>query len=147
MFVYSLTVQDGLHESALHSGLAITPFALTFLIGTFVTPRLFARYGRTVFLVGGVVQSLAMASLAAVLVSEWPHVSLLDLEPSLAVAGFVDAFIFVSAFRRGWPPRKDPGRTLCLNTPHSRSEYKTPSHPAGHHEPPRYQLALARRSL
>jgi EmrB/QacA subfamily drug resistance transporter len=99
MFVYSLTIQDGLHESALHSGLAISPFAFTFLIGTFVVPRLFARYGRMVFLVSGIVQSLAMASLAGVFVSEWPHVRLLDLQPSLAVAGFVGAGIFVSAFR------------------------------------------------
>jgi MFS family permease len=99
MFVYSLTVQDGLHESALHSGLAITPFAVTFLIGTLIVPRLYAHYGRAVFLVGGVVQSLALASLAGVAVSQWPHVNLLDFQPSLAVAGFSGAFIFVSAFR------------------------------------------------
>jgi len=40
-----------------------------------------------------------MASLAGVFVSEWPHVALLDLQPSLAVAGFVGTGIFVSAFR------------------------------------------------
>jgi MFS family permease len=99
MFVFSLAVQDGLHESALHAGLAITPLAVTFLIGSLFVPRLIARYGRTVLLVGGVVQCLALASLAAVVVSEWPNVNLLDLAPSLAVAGFGGAGIFVSAFR------------------------------------------------
>jgi MFS family permease len=99
MFVFSLAVQEGLHESAVHSGLAVTPLLVTFLIGTMIAPRLYTRYGRSVFLVGGVVQSLALASLAAIVVSDWPHVSLLDLAPSLAVAGFGGAFIFVSAFR------------------------------------------------
>jgi hypothetical protein len=31
MFVFSLTVQEGLHQSAPHSGLAITPSEVTFL--------------------------------------------------------------------------------------------------------------------
>jgi MFS family permease len=99
MFVFSLTVQDGLHESALHSGLAITPLAVAFLIGSMITPRLFARYGRTVLAVGGVLQALALASLAAIVVDKWPHVHLLELAPSLAVSGFGAALIFVSVFR------------------------------------------------
>jgi EmrB/QacA subfamily drug resistance transporter len=99
MFVFSLTVQQGLHESALHSGLAITPLAVAFLIGSLITPRLFARYGRKVLAVGGVGQALALASVAAIVVNAWPHVHLLELAPSLAVSGFAAAFIYVSVFR------------------------------------------------
>jgi predicted MFS family arabinose efflux permease len=43
MFVFSLTLQSGLHKTALQSGLAITPFALTFLLGSLLAPRLIAR--------------------------------------------------------------------------------------------------------
>lgn len=99
MFVFSLTVQGGLHESALHSGLAITPLAVTFLIGSMLTPRLFARYGRRVLLFGGVLQALALGSLTAIVVEKWPHVGLPQLAPSLALAGFGGALIFVSLFR------------------------------------------------
>jgi MFS family permease len=99
MFVFSLTVQTGLHQSALHSGLAITPLAVTFLIGSVLTPRLFARYGRRVLLVGGLVQALALGSLTAIVVDRWPHVALPELAPSLAVSGFGGALIFVSLFR------------------------------------------------
>jgi MFS family permease len=99
MSVFSLTVQQGLHQGALHSGLAITPLAVTFLIGSMLTPRLFARYGRRVLFVGGLVQALALGSLTAIVVERWPHVALPDLAPSLAVSGFAGSLIFVSLFR------------------------------------------------
>jgi MFS family permease len=99
MFVFALTVQDGLHEDALHSGLAITPLAVTFLAGSLLTPRLIARYGRGVVTAGAVLQALSLASLAAVVLDEWPRVSLLELAPSLAVAGFGQSLVFGSLFR------------------------------------------------
>lgn len=61
LFVFSLTVQVGLRRTALQSGLAITPLALAFFIGSTVTPRLFARYGRNLLAVGGAIQALALA--------------------------------------------------------------------------------------
>jgi MFS family permease len=84
-----------LAEQALHSGLAITPLAVTFLIGSIVTPRLFARYGRRVLLVGGLIQALAVAFLTVIVVEKWPHVALPELAPS-AVSGLGGPVIFVS---------------------------------------------------
>lgn len=39
MFVFALTVQNGLHADALHSGLAILPMALLFFAGSLIAPR------------------------------------------------------------------------------------------------------------
>jgi MFS family permease len=99
MFVFSLTVQQGLHKSALQSGLAITPLAAAFFLGSTVTPRLFTRYGRTLLAVGGAVQAVALAALVAIVVETWPHVHLLAIAPSLAASGFCGAFIYVTVFR------------------------------------------------
>src|SRR6266545_2484494 len=40
MFVFALTVQDGLHADALHGGLAILPMASMFFLGSVFAPRL-----------------------------------------------------------------------------------------------------------
>jgi MFS family permease len=99
MFVFSLTLQSGLHKTALQSGLAITPFALTFLIGSLLAPRLIARVGPKVITIGGLVQAIALVSLVWITVEAWPHISLAEIIPSLAFAGFGGSFIFVSLFR------------------------------------------------
>src|SRR5207302_11087946 len=39
MFVFALTVQDGLHQDALHGGLAILPMAVLFFLGSVFAPR------------------------------------------------------------------------------------------------------------
>jgi MFS family permease len=99
MFVFALTVQDGLHENALHSGLAITPLAVTFLIGSLLTPRAITRFGRGAIAGGAVLQAVALVGLIGTVLASWPYVSLLALAPSLAVAGFGQAFVFGSLFR------------------------------------------------
>jgi hypothetical protein len=99
MFVFSITVQRGMHQDALHSGLAITPLAIMFFIGSLLTPRLIARYGRTVITLGSLLQALSLAVLVAVVLDEWPNVGLLDLVPSLAGAGFGASLVFGSLFR------------------------------------------------
>jgi MFS family permease len=99
MFVFALTVQDGLHEDALHSGLAILPLAVTFLIGSLITPRVIARFGRGAIGIGATVQAVSLGALILTVVAQWPHVSLLAMAPSLAVAGFGQAFVFGSLFR------------------------------------------------
>jgi MFS family permease len=52
MFVFALTVRDGLHADALHGGLAIVPMALLFFIGSLFAPRLISRYGRAALSAG-----------------------------------------------------------------------------------------------
>jgi hypothetical protein len=64
-----------------------------------LAPRLIARVGRRAITIGGFVQAVALASLVAITVAAWPNVSLAEITPSLAVAGFGGSFIFVSLFR------------------------------------------------
>jgi MFS family permease len=99
MFVFALTVQDGLHSDALHSGLAIAPFALAFLVGSLLTPRAIERFGRAPLAWGSVVQAVGLAVLAWTVDAGWPDVALIDLAPGLVIAGFGQAFVFGSLFR------------------------------------------------
>jgi MFS family permease len=99
MFVFALTVQDGLHADALRSGLAIAPFAVAFLIGSLLTPRAIERLGRRALGLGAIVQATGLSVLAWTVASYWPHVALVDMTPGLVVAGFGQAFVFGSLFR------------------------------------------------
>ncbi|OWK21751.1 hypothetical protein AJ88_11410 [Mesorhizobium amorphae CCBAU 01583] len=45
MFVFALTVQNGLGANAFESGLAILPMAVMFFIGSMVSPRMINRLG------------------------------------------------------------------------------------------------------
>ena len=99
MFVFALTVQGGLHADALHSGLAITPFAITFLIGSLLTPRAIDRFGRGALGWGAVVQIAGLLLLAGTVAADWPHVPLLAMAPGLLIAGFGQSFVFGSLFR------------------------------------------------
>ncbi|HEX6356640.1 MFS transporter [Actinophytocola sp.] len=99
MFVFALTVQNGLHEDALHGGLAILPMALLFLAGSLAAPRLIGRFGRAALSVGAVVQLAGLASLVIVLVAQWPHVSLWAMAVPLAVAGAGQSILFTGLFR------------------------------------------------
>ncbi len=99
MFVFALTVQDGLHEGALHSGLVITPMAVAFFLGSLAAPRLLARMGRWLIALGLSLQAIGLVSLVIVLLAQWPHVHALAWLPGLAVAGVGQSFAFVSFFR------------------------------------------------
>jgi MFS family permease len=99
MFVFALTVQNGLHADPLHGGLAILPMALLFLAGSLVAPRLLARFGRAALSAGAVVQLAGLAALVAVLVGGWPHVSLWHLAVPLALAGAGQSVLFAGLFR------------------------------------------------
>jgi MFS family permease len=99
MFVFALTVQDGLHKDALQSGLAITPMALTFFLTSLNVPRLIARYGRRVITVGAGIQALGLAALALAFDDQWPHVHAWALAPGLAVGGIGQALVLGGLFR------------------------------------------------
>jgi MFS family permease len=99
MFVFVLTVQNGLGESALQSGVAITPMAVAFFAGSLLAPRLLARFGRLVVVAGLALQAIGLVWLIDVMHGEWPHVSTLALAPSLAIAGIGQAFALVGFFR------------------------------------------------
>ncbi|TDO46422.1 EmrB/QacA subfamily drug resistance transporter [Kribbella sp. VKM Ac-2527] len=99
MFVFALTVQDGLHEDALHGGLAILPMAVLFLLGSLFAPRLIGRFGRAALSIGAVIQLTGLASLVAVVVHGWPNVSLWDMAVPLALSGAGQSMLFTGLFR------------------------------------------------
>ncbi|MFD3500547.1 MFS transporter [Streptomyces sp. NPDC058678] len=99
MFVFALTVQNGLHADALHGGLAILPMALLFFAGSLVAPRLISRFGRIALSAGAVVQLAGLASLVTVLLANWPHVSLWAMAAPLALVGAGQSMLFAGLFR------------------------------------------------
>ncbi|MGR6968650.1 MFS transporter [Streptomyces cynarae] len=99
MFVFALTVQDGLHADALHGGLAILPMALLFFAGSVLAPRLISRFGRAAMSAGAVLQLAGLAWLVAVLLVDRPHVSLWAMAAPLALAGAGQSMLFAGLFR------------------------------------------------
>ncbi|WP_217240203.1 MFS transporter [Streptomyces sp. AC555_RSS877] len=99
MFVFALTVQDGLHADALHSGLAILPMALFFFAGSLIAPRLITRFGRGALSVGAVVQLVGLAALVTIVLKGWPHVSLWSMAVPLALVGAGQSMLFAGLFR------------------------------------------------
>ena len=99
MFVFALTVQNGLHADALHGGLAILPMAILFFAGSLFAPRLISRFGRAAMSAGAVVQLAGLALLVAVVVMNWPHVRLLALAGPLALVGAGQSMLFAGLFR------------------------------------------------
>ncbi|CAM5603960.1 MFS transporter [Streptomyces aurantiogriseus] len=99
MFVFALTIQDGLHADALHGGLAILPMALLFFAGSVLAPRLLTRFGRAAMSAGAVAQLAGLAWLVAVLLMDWPHVGLWTMAAPLALAGAGQSMLFAGLFR------------------------------------------------
>ncbi|WP_329319955.1 MFS transporter [Streptomyces sp. NBC_01262] len=99
MFVFALTVQNGLHADALHSGLAILPMALLFFAGSLVAPRMITRYGRAALSTGAIIQLAGLVSLVVILVGNWPHVSLWAIAVPLALVGAGQSMLFAGLFR------------------------------------------------
>jgi MFS family permease len=99
MFVFALTLQDGLHASSLRAGLAITPMMVAFFAMSLYAPKLLARYGVRPLRLALVIEAPTLAAFVAVVARQWPHVSLWATAPWLFVAGLCQAVGFVSFFR------------------------------------------------
>ena len=99
MFVFALTIQDGLGNDALHGGLAVVPMAVLFLAGSLFSPRLISRFGRAALSGGAIVQLAGLAWLVNDMVTGWPHVSLLSMAVPLALVGAGQSMLFAGLFR------------------------------------------------
>jgi len=99
MFVYALTLQDGLHLGPLGSGLALTPMALGFLAASLVSSRLVTRFGSKVVPYGATVQGIGLLILIGTVLTAWPHVDALDLAPGMVFAGFGQGMTMTTLFR------------------------------------------------
>jgi MFS family permease len=99
MFVFALTTQDGLHYDSLKGGLAILPMAVFFLAGSTLSPKLIGRYGRGAMAAGGALQALGLALIIMVILTAWPHVTMLELAGPLALLGAGQSMLFTGLFR------------------------------------------------
>jgi len=99
MFIFALTLQQGLHADALRSGVAILPMAVMFLVGSIVSPKVISRYGRGALAGGAVVQIVGLSVLIALVTSQWPHITLPELAAPLALAGAGQSLVFTGLFR------------------------------------------------
>ncbi|HEY2312215.1 MAG TPA: MFS transporter [Streptosporangiaceae bacterium] len=98
MFCYALLVQDGLHASALTAGLGLVPMAAAFLLASLSTSRLLARFGAKVLFAGGLLQAAGLVILCLTVYLGWPHLSVIDLGPGLAVAGLGQGLVMSPLF-------------------------------------------------
>jgi MFS family permease len=87
MFVYAELTQVELGWSALKAGLALTPMAVAFLVGSLSTARLVRRWGRSVITAGGVLQGIGLVVLAATVSSGGTELAPVALVPGLLLAG------------------------------------------------------------
>jgi hypothetical protein len=99
MFVFALTVQGGVHATPLQSAPTILPMALLFFAGSVYSPKIIQRFGRGALAVGGLVQAGGLALLIAILLTGWPHVSLLDLVGPMLLIGGGQSMLFTGLFR------------------------------------------------
>ncbi|WP_410667797.1 MFS transporter [Amycolatopsis sp. cmx-4-68] len=99
LFVYALTLQDGLRFDAAGAGLAITPMAAGFLVASLVSSRLTARFGQRVVTTGAVAQAAGIVVLIGTVLLVWPHVPILALIPGMALAGFGQGLTMTTMFR------------------------------------------------
>ena len=98
MFCYALLVQEGLHASALTAGLGLVPMAATFLFASLSTSRLLARFGAKVLAAGGLLQAAGLIILGVTVYLGWPHLSVIDLAPGLAIAGLGQGLVMSPLF-------------------------------------------------
>ncbi|HTF52303.1 MAG TPA: MFS transporter [Pseudonocardia sp.] len=99
MFVYALTLQDGLHLGPLAAGLALTPMAVAYLVTTLLSSGLVARFGRRVMVAGAAIQLLGLLLLIGAVLLEWPHLTVLSLAPGTLVAGAGQGLVAPTLFR------------------------------------------------
>ena len=98
MFCYALLVQEGLHASALTAGLGLVPMAAAFLLASLSTSRLLARFGARVLAAGGLLQAAGLIILGLTVYLGWPHLTVFDLAPGLAVAGLGQGLVMSPLF-------------------------------------------------
>lgn len=88
MFVIAVALQQGLAMGAVASGLALVPMAVAFFSASLAGPRLVRRWGTRIVPVGALFQAAGIALIAWAVGRGWSELSVADLLPGMAVAGF-----------------------------------------------------------
>ncbi len=87
MFVQTLLLQAGLHQSPLHAGVEALPMAATFTTMSILSPRLAARLGARSVSAGAGIAVLGAAALAVTGLRLGGHLTGWDVAPATAVIG------------------------------------------------------------
>ncbi|MCX5213326.1 MFS transporter [Kitasatospora sp. NBC_00240] len=87
MFVFAVALQQGLRMGPVEAGLALTPMAVVFFLGSLAGPRLTARFGSRVVTAGGLIQAVGVALVAGAVWRNWPGLGIAELAPGVALAG------------------------------------------------------------
>jgi MFS family permease len=99
MFVYAVTLQDGLHLGPLGSGAALTPMAVGFFATSLAGPRLVEKLGHRVVMIGAAVQLLGLLTLIGTTLMAWPDLNVLDLAPGMLLLGIGQGMAMTTLFR------------------------------------------------
>jgi MFS family permease len=99
MFVLAIALQQGLGMSAVGSGFALVPLAVTFFGASLAGPRLIRRFGTRVLAVGAALQFVGVGLLVWRIWQDWPSISSWDLLPGMAVAGLGQGLQLPNLFR------------------------------------------------
>jgi MFS family permease len=111
MFVYAIAVQDGLHHTALTTGLAIMPVGVAYFTASFAVPALLRRLDRNVLTIGLAIEAAGLLVVLVVVATSWP-----SIRPAIAIVGLVLAGI---------------GQALCVGSLFRLVLSEVPSHAAG----------------
>ncbi len=99
MFVYAVTLQNGLHLGPLGAGLALTPMAVAYFTTSLVSSRLVARFGRKIVPIGGVILAVGLLALAGTALLDWPDLSIWQLAPAMVLIGVGNGLAMSTLFR------------------------------------------------
>ena len=99
MFVYAVTLQDGLHLGPLGSGLALTPMAIGFFSTSLISSRMVTRFGSKVIPMGVAVQGFGIALTIGVTLLAWPNLNVFVLAPSMLITGLGQGMAMTTLFR------------------------------------------------
>jgi MFS family permease len=87
MFVLTLLLQAGLHQSPLRAGVEALPLAGTFTIMSILSPRLLGRLGSRSVTLGATITMIGTAAVAVTCAHYGAHLTGWDLAPATALIG------------------------------------------------------------
>ena len=99
MFVYALTLQDGLGMGPVESGVALTPMAVGFFVASLASSGLVARFGTRTLTVGALIQGCGLLVLIATVRAGWPDLDPLRLLPGTLLLGLGQGMVASPLFR------------------------------------------------
>jgi MFS family permease len=99
IFVYALTLQDGVGMGPFAAGFAVVPLALAFFAISLVSAKLVARIGTRVIVYGLVLLTLGVGLTIGATLLYWPHLTVLILTPGLVCLGLANGLAVTTIAR------------------------------------------------